>query len=263
MLPDDDLVAKAGRMIRIFKHLGIVVGLTALTQLGGVAWLIALAFGRRWLVFGLAYAALGGAALFIAPLFGRAPIPCFSDAPFKMQSPFYCALNRQYAAPELIGRVANLAAQMDTEFPGTKTLVLDAGFPFLNGMPLLPHLSHNDGRKLDLAFYYRDAGGYLAGQTRSPIGYFAFEDGPTECTDLALTLRWDLAWLQPLWRDLRLDEDRMRAVLRHLTADPKIGKLFIEPHLKARFWAGGQGGDKIRFQGCRAARHDDHIHIQL
>lgn len=231
--------------------------------MGGVAWLLALAFRRRWLAFALSYAALSGVALFVAPLFGRAPIPCFSDAPFHMQTPFYCALNRQYAAPELIGRVANLAAQMDTEFPGTKTLVLDAGFPFLNGMPLLPHLSHNDGRKLDLAYYYRDAGGYLAGQTRSPIGYFAFEDGPTECPDVALTLRWDLAWLQPLWRDLRLDEERMRAALRHLTADPKIGKLFIEPHLKARFRAGGQGGDKIRFQGCRAARHDDHIHIQL
>jgi hypothetical protein len=50
----------------------------------------------------------------------------------------------------------------------------------------------------------------------------------------------------------------MEAALRTLTADPRIGKIFIEPHLKQRF---APSEAKIRFQGCRAARHDDHIHL--
>ena len=41
---------------------------------------------------------------------------------------------------------------------------------------------------------------------------------------------------------------------------PDIGKDFIEPHLAKRL---GATTSKIRFQGCKAARHDDHIHVQL
>lgn len=40
-----------------------------------------------------------------------------------------------------------------------------------------------------------------------------------------------------------------------------IGKLFLEPHLKSRWRLGAY--DKIRFHGCKAVRHDDHLHIQL
>ena len=36
--------------------------------------------------------------------------------------------------------------------------------------------------------------------------------------------------------------------------------LLLEPHLKTRLKL--EKYDKIRFQGCRAARHDDHIHVQ-
>jgi hypothetical protein len=35
---------------------------------------------------------------------------------------------------------------MDEKFPGTVTIALDANFPFVNGFPLLPHLSHADGK---------------------------------------------------------------------------------------------------------------------
>jgi hypothetical protein len=56
--------------------------------------------------------------------------------------------------PDLVPLLAELSREIDRAFPGTTTLYLDGNFPFLNGFPLLPHLSHSDGRKLDIAFYY-------------------------------------------------------------------------------------------------------------
>ncbi|MEL6998345.1 MAG: hypothetical protein AAFP68_08785, partial [Pseudomonadota bacterium] len=68
------------------------------------------------------------------------------------------------------------------------------------------------------------------------------------------------AWLQSSFRDLPPDVERMRTAMALLSGDRRVGKIFIEPHL-VRSW--GVGHPKVRFQGCRAARHDDHIHIQL
>ena len=39
-----------------------------------------------------------------------------------------------------------------------------------------------------------------------------------------------------------------------------IEKVFIEPHLKTRL---NLTSNKIRFHGCQAVRHDDHIHLQV
>ncbi|MEO9514457.1 MAG: hypothetical protein ABJH45_26725 [Paracoccaceae bacterium] len=247
-------------MVRAAMHSVIFVVLTLLTQLGGLAWLFALCFRRRVLVFVAAYVALSVGAIMTAPTFGREPISCLSDGNFRMKSALYCALNRQYVTPELKTVLQDFSTQMEQAFPQTQTLVLDANFPFLTGFPLLPHLSHDDGRKVDIAFYYKDDTGFLPGVTRSPIGYFAFEDGPTTCPQNALTLRWDMAWLQKLWPHYHLEPRRMAAALRLLSNDERVGKIFIEPHLKSRFQA---KSPKIRFQGCRAARHDDHIHLQL
>ena len=247
-------------MFPIAIHSIIVVFLTLLTQLGGLAWLLACCFRRRVLIFAAAYVALSVGALFVAPIFGREPIPCMTDSVFSMKSTMYCALNRQYVTPELMDVLQDFSSDMDGAFPQTKTLILDANFPFIAGFPLLPHLSHNDGRKVDLAFFYKDDRGFLPGVTKSPIGYFAFENGPSDCPKKALTLRWNMDWLQDLWPEYHLEPRRMMAALQFLSDDERIGKVFIEPHLKTRFRADSA---KIRFQGCRAARHDDHIHIQL
>lgn len=247
-------------MIRILSHIFIFVLLTVVSQLGGLAWLLALCFRHGPFVFVAAYSALSISALWLAPILGREPLPCISGDALQMQSKLYCALNRQYVAPELKEVLTDYATKMESTFPNTKTRVLDANFPFVSGFPLLPHLSHNDGRKVDLAFYYEGDQGYLPGVARSPLGYFAFEQGPTDCPDTTLTLRWNLAWLQNLWPDYRPEPLRMAAALQWLGSDSRIGKVFIEPHLKQKFNAESA---KIRFQGCRAARHDDHIHIQL
>lgn len=246
--------------MRIALHTVVVLALTVLSQLGGLAWVIALAFRRRVIAFVFAYAGLSLAAISIVPVFGRVALNCLDDGPLQVQSVIYCVLNRAYVTPGLRAVLEDTAASMERQFPGTRTLVLDGNFPFFDGFPLLPHLSHDDGEKVDLAFFYRDETGYLPGATRSPIGYFAFEQGPTECVPRWPTLRWDMAVLQPLWRDLQVDAARTAAILRILAEDDRVGRIFVEPHLLQDL---GVVHPAIGFQGCRAARHDDHIHLQL
>ncbi|WP_226941744.1 hypothetical protein [Pseudooceanicola spongiae] len=247
-------------MLRVLFHVFIFVSLTIISQVGGLAWLMALCSKQRTVVFAATYFTLSLTALWVAPMMGREPIPCTSGEVIQMQSKLYCALNRQYVTPELHEVLIDFASRMERQYPGTETRVLDANFPYFSGFPLLPHLSHDDGRKADLAFYYESDEGYLPGVSKTPVGYFAFEDGPTDCPDNTITLRWNLTWLQGLWPDYRLDPLRMREALQLLGADDRVGKIFIEPHLRERF---GAKNPKVRFQGCRAARHDDHIHVQL
>lgn len=263
------------------------IALTILTQIGGIALLVAYlavrltsrrpiagwrSVGAIAAAFTVTYAAM---TFFIVPplaaLGGRVPLPCSfdSDRSFGAANPIYCILNRNYVTPELANVLANLARDINKLHRGTQTLYLDANFPFMTGFPLLPHLSHNDGRKLDLAFYYADQNGtYQPGKLRSPIGYWAFEfpasGESTPCRDNRLvTLRWDMPILQPMFTPLALDTTRMRATLDWLfTTGPALGveRVFIEPHLATRL---GVSSSILGFQGCRAARHDDHIHFQV
>ncbi len=148
-------------MLRILSHSTVVFFLTVLTQIGGFAWFVSLFFRRKLFTFLVAYIALSLSAIWIAPISGRIALSCLSDGPLQIQSWIYCALNRNYVTPELADVLKQTAQEMDQRFPGTVTLVLDANFPFLTGFPLIPHLSHDDGDKADIAFYYRDETGYL------------------------------------------------------------------------------------------------------
>jgi hypothetical protein len=69
-----------------------------------------------------------------------------------------------------------------------------------------------------------------------------------------------MGWLQPLFPDRPFDPGRTAALTEALLDDPRVAKVFLEPPLATRL---GLDSDKLRFQGCRAARHDDHIHVQL
>ncbi|NNE86882.1 MAG: hypothetical protein HKN27_02300 [Silicimonas sp.] len=247
-------------MLRVSFHIGIVVFLTLLSQVGGIAWLVAVAFRWRLLVFTALYAGLSVSVLFLAPQFGRVALPCLTDETLRVQPWVFCALNRQYVVPELRDVLVDAASDVAARHPGSVTVVLDAGFPFFDGFPLLPHLSHDDGRKADIALYYQKGGAYLTGTTRSPIGYFAFEQGPSACPPARATMRWDMRFLQPLWPDYTLEPERTRLALQLLASDGRVGRIFIEPHLKTRLQV---AHPKVRFQGCRAARHDDHIHVEL
>jgi hypothetical protein len=271
--------------MRWAAHGVLIVVLTLLTQVGGAIYATALVLRKRVPLAGRPRAALAAAFVGLyavlwfpisaaASLNGRVGLPCMesAEAPLRVATPFYCVLHRHYVSPELRDVTRNLARAVDQAHPGALMQTLDANFPFFDGFPMLPHLSHDDGEKVDVAFYYRDAGEgpYRRGQMRSPIGYWAFEQPRTDerqpCAGAkaALSFRWDQVWFQPLTRNnLELDAEMTRSALRWLKRQDEregIGKIFIEPHLADRL---GVSGGLVRFQGCRAARHDDHLHIQL
>ncbi|MFN8324139.1 MAG: hypothetical protein U0T74_15870, partial [Chitinophagales bacterium] len=158
--------------------------------------------------------------------------------------------------------------QRDTTFT---LCYLDACFPFGNGFPLFPHLSHNDGKKIDIAFVYRSAAdNTLTNSSPSFIGY-GISEGPQPgeedkaafCKSCGYVQYGLLNKLVPQQNQQHYVFDKARTALlvKQLVTDSRTGKLFIEPHLKQRL--GLQQYDKIRFQGCRSVRHDDHIHVQL
>lgn len=269
--------------MRLALHAVAVVFLTLLTQVGGLAWIgtavMARGLPNRWLAifaaFVVIYAGLSLAAATAAPVFGRVALPCFAtgQSTLAMQSPMYCVLNRHYVSKPMYDVANRLAADINRQFPGTLTQTLDGSFPFLDGFPLLPHLSHNDGNKLDIEFYYGDPSTqkYVRGRTRSPIGYWGFErpepgaDLPCAGRNDILTGRWDMGWFQIFNSVVVLDRPRTGAALEWLVALDKgrkagVTKIFIERHLASSL---GVKGETLRFQGCRAARHDDHIHFQV
>lgn len=61
-------------------------------------------------------------------------------------------------------------------------------------------------------------------------------------------------------KNFSFDTDKTRELVDLFAKQPTIGKIFIEPHLKTRL---NLTSNKIRFHGCQAVRHDDHIHVQL
>jgi hypothetical protein len=145
--------------------------LTVLTQVGGILlWLSLPLLAKipvftpvkrritQGLVFSLLYVLCVVLVLpLLAPLNGRVPLPWFatSTVPLKPVSLGYCLLARNYVRPPVRQLLERTALTTSQRFPGTTLQYLDANFPFLNGFPLLPHLSHHDGRKVDLAFSTR------------------------------------------------------------------------------------------------------------
>jgi hypothetical protein len=206
----------------------------------------------------------------LARRFGRVPLPVRGTVHVVPLTVWTCLLNRHYVKPALRESLYLAARQLHAAFPGTRVAYLDANFPFFDGFPLWAHLSHNDGNKLDLAFFYREArtGEPLPGRAPSPIGYGVYE-GPAPgeinaSADCAARGYWQYGLMGHLvpqghQEAMRFDASRTRKLIGLLTAQPGVGKLFIEPHLKTRLRL---RSGKIRFHGCGAVRHDDHIHIQ-
>ncbi len=259
-------------------HVFLVLLLTIATQIGGVVlWFCVPVFtwigrrldGRRFLprlgacigIYSCAYLVASLAVVPLAGAFGRAPLSCglAGEALYGPRTIWTCLLNRHYAilpARQALQRISN---GFSREYKGSRVTYLDAGFPLFAWFPMVPHISHADGRKIDLALFF--TGGAAPS---SPIGYWGFvqpRDGdPQPCRGREGWLRWDMAWLQPLFQDPPLDGLRTRTLLVRLAADPAVRRVLVEPHLRARL---GLDHAKLRFQGCSAARHDDHIHVEF
>jgi len=204
----------------------------------------------------------------LAKLNGRVPLPIFYEQNVKPVSILYPFLNRHYVRPPLKAAVLTAADEMQAAKPGAEVRYLDGSFPFINGFPLFPHLSHNDGKKLDLAFFYT-RNNTPVNTKPSIIGYGVCEE--PRGNELNMPLRcqqkgyWQYSILKTIARwsadeTLSFDEDRTRQLITLLVRSTAIKKIFIEPHLKTRLHL---TTTKIRFHGCQAVRHDDHIHIQL
>ncbi|MDB4932439.1 MAG: hypothetical protein JWM10_4923 [Myxococcaceae bacterium] len=254
---------------RRWSALSAVVALTLVTQVGVILWPVFGMFrgrgaGWRRLAVGVAMYALACAALVppVAAVLGRVPLPCAGGS-LRARSWLYCAANRRYVAPELRAAAREIADSVAAENPGTYVSYLDGAFPF-RGLPLLPHLSHGDGRKLDLALFYVDRAGRPLEVGGSPVGYFGYvqpaRSGDAACPQRWFDLRWDLAALQRWLMPDALDRGRTRRLVATAARHPAIAKGLIEPHLQRTL---GVRSAKLRFQGCGAARHDDHVHLQL
>lgn len=274
------------RLLNISLGCILVILLTVVTQVGGIAFLISiLTFGfinkilskrstrvvAKFLSFAILYLII--VCVIVPPtakLFGRVPLPIFEDGNLKPGNVLTCLLNRNYVTPQLREITQKAAENMNEKYPGITINYLDANFPFIDGFPLFPHLSHDDGKKLDISFQYNDSKtGKMINNIPSFFGYGICEeprDGeenkPEYCAN-------KVYWQYSLLRDIVsqsnkdkfiFDNTRTRDLLNKFVSHEGIEKIFIEPHLKTRL---GLTSSKIRFQGCQAVRHDDPIHIQL
>lgn len=159
---------------------------------------------------------------------------------------------------------------MNNKYPGTIVNYLDANFPFINNFPLFPHLSHSDGKKLDITFcYIEKKTGRITNNVPSVFGYGVSEEPrANEVNTASLCAKrghWQYNFLMKITpqsskSDFLLDSIRTKKLVNLFASQSTIGKVFLEPHLKTRLKLTSH---KIRFHGCQAVRHDDHIHVQL
>lgn len=202
---------------------------------------------------------------FLAPKFGREKL--ITSQKIQPASVITILLNRNYVKPE-INKILEQTIENLEKTP-IKILYLDACFPFLDGFPLFPHLSHNDGKKLDLSFVYVTADGAFANKVKSVSGYGVFEEARLgELDQNSYCLRkgnnfYDFPkylTFGQINHHLKFSEQGTKQLILALLNQPEIDKILIEPYLKQRL---NLFDGRIRFQGCHSVRHDDHIHIQI
>ncbi|WKN45737.1 hypothetical protein [Tunicatimonas pelagia] len=203
----------------------------------------------------------------IAPIFGRERIK-ESDL-VQAHSFFYRLANRNYVRTELNDVIQNVAYKFEKQNDGIKLIYLDANFPFFDGFPLLPHLSHNDGRKVDISFVYKHQNGQLTNMKPSVSGYGIYQEPTADEYDQILKCKGAGYWqydfpkyltFARINNEIAFSEEGTQELVNKIANQKEVSKIFIEPHLRGRL---GLIDPKIRFHGCRAVRHDDHIHFQI
>ncbi|HYG15882.1 MAG TPA: hypothetical protein VEC12_09025 [Bacteroidia bacterium] len=271
-------------VLKFTYRLVIFLLLTLVTQVGGIIYLVSLlpflfiTIKNRWLLrvsrvmsFIILYTVC---SLWIIPALakanGRVTLPVRSNPYLKPAVPITWLFNRHYVKPGLKALMEQESREMTVKYDGLITFYLEANFPFFNGYPLWPHITHDDGNKLDLAFYYTkpNAGAQQKGSP-SIIGYGVCEPPkpgeinlPEKCEDEG---HWKYNFMskyipQGKKKDFVFDEDKTKELLNRLAKNGKVRMIFIEPHLKQRFKVKDA---KVRMHGCWTVRHDDHIHISV
>ncbi|MEJ6792955.1 MAG: hypothetical protein QNK89_09575 [Lacinutrix sp.] len=262
-------------LLKIIIRFILFCVLTALTQIGGIVYLLSLIISKKWnknlkfktlIIFISLY--LFSTLLIvplISPIFGREKVN--HSEKIKPTNYMTVLLNRNYVKPKL----NELLSKTEKKLNGTNIEInyLDANFPFINKFPLLPHLSHNDGKKIDISLVYETENGIITNKQKSISGYGVFENRKiTEHNQIEKCLKngyfqYDFPkylTLGKINKELVFSEKGTKKLIENILKSKDLGKLFIEPHLKSRM---NLKNNRIRYHGCRAVRHDDHIHIQL
>jgi len=261
----------------IIIHLGIIVFLTVLTQIGGILYLLSELIFWKLKKRAMAIRVLGFCTTYIiftlmiipylAPLFGREPIK--NTQRIKPTNYLTVILNRNYVVPELNVLLAKISNAMESDGSSLEIRYLDGNLPFIKKFPLLPHLSHNDGGKLDLSLVYENTQGTLSNKKKSITGYGVFENPAAneKNTTQLCKKRGYYQYDYPKYLSLGTINDELRFstkgtkyLLKKILEQKSVSKIFLEPHLVKRLKLSDR---RLRFQGCGAVRHDDHIHIQI
>jgi hypothetical protein len=274
------------RILSIFWKILVFILLTFLSQVGGLVYLFSFVthkalnkrIGNKYFrglfkltSFLIIYSLVTFVLVpLIAKPFGRVPLPVFKTNNLQPQNMLTCFLNRNYVRPTLRETTFEVAKQMNEKYPNTTLNYLDANFPFINEFPLFPHLSHNDGKKLDISFcYIVTKTGEQTNKCPSVIGYGVCEEprpGEKNTTEFCNNNGyWQYGLLRKIIpqgnkSNFLFDSVRTKELVNLFASQETIGKIFIEPHLKIRL---GLTTQKIKFHGCQAVRHDDHLHVQL
>lgn len=263
-------------MLRIFFYILLFVFLTITTQIGGLVLILALLLSKKikrsfrfkkTIVFLAIYLFSTFVIVpLIAPIFGREKVRHSS----QLYPTTYATvlLNRNYVRPQL----NDLLHSASTQLEGQKIELryLDANFPFIDGFPLLPHISHDDGKKIDISFVYVEPGESVDSRKKKSISGYGVFEGPKAYESDQIEVCKKKGYLQydypkyctfgsindELEFSNRLNVEMINTILK----ERSLGKLFIEPHLKNRLQL---NNSKVRYHGCQAVRHDDHIHLQL
>ena len=60
---------------------------------------------------------------------------------------------------------------------------------------------------------------------------------------------------------LIFDKNKTSTLIKVILSYQNTRRIFLEPYLKQKLNLGNF--NKIRFHGCQAVRHDDHIHLDI
>jgi len=256
--------------LKIFLHVIWIIVLTIFTQVGGIIWILSIVLSRKFklkqlYIFPLIYLLFN--VLIIPPIaktFGREPLPVFNDH-LRPRNWVYPLMFRNYVNQDLKNLLWDASVQLKEK--DIRITYLDANYPFIDNFPIIPHISHGDGKKIDISFNYLDKSGNPTNKKPSSTGYGIYVLGDQNITERSCFEKghwqYDLTKYMTLGKinTLELDIESTRQLIRELVSNPKTENIFIEPQLKYILQLGSES--KVGFHGCQAVRHDDHLHLQI